>query len=55
MDKVSRKTLQVDYEKDGCRMIHIDTNIKSLKLTSIRRLLHSYLEWYMFFNKMQCN
>ena len=40
-DKVARKTLVQDHEKGGCRMIHIQTFIKSLKLTWIRRILNS--------------
>lgn len=56
IDKVSRKTLQLGYDKGGCRMVHIDTYIKSLKLTWIRRLLHSNSEWSMFFNEViNCN
>lgn len=39
IDKISRKTLQLNYEKGGCRMTNVEIFIKSLKLTWIRRLL----------------
>lgn len=54
--KYLEKTLLSDYEKDGCRMFHIDICIKSLKLYWIRRLLNSNSEWSMLFNEvMNCN
>ena len=46
-DRVARKTLIQDYSKGGLRMIHINTFIKSLKLTWIRRILNnqSHSKW----------
>ena len=44
-DKIARKTMQLDLERGGCRMININTFIKSLKITWIRRLLIKDSEW----------
>ena len=40
-DKIKRSTMVQDYKNGGCKMIHIDSYIKSLKLTWLRRLLRS--------------
>ena len=39
MIRISRKTMRLDLERGGCRMININTFIKSLNLTWIKRLL----------------
>ena len=39
-DKISRKLLQQDFHLGGCRMTHINSFIKSLKLTWFRRLIN---------------
>ena len=38
-----------DYKNGGCIMIHIDSYIKSLKLTWLRRLLRSECSWTKLF------
>ena len=48
-DRVSRKTMVLDYKHGGCRMPHLDSFIKSLKLTWIRRILNSNSEWISLF------
>jgi exonuclease III len=48
-DKIARKTLQLDFKRGGCRMIDLDTFIKSLKLTWIRRLLIQSSAWSNLF------
>ena len=39
-----------DYKDGGCRMVHLDSFIKSLKLTWMRRIFSSESSWkYLFF------
>jgi hypothetical protein len=49
IDKISRKTLQLDFESSGNRMTNIDTFIKSLKLTWIRRIFTTNSNWINIF------
>ena len=48
-DKISRKTLQLDFEYGGCRMTNLEIFIKSLKLTWLRRMLISESKWTRLF------
>lgn len=52
IDKISRKTLQLNYEKGGCRMTNVEIFIKSLKLTWIRRLLTTNSSWIGIFSEI---
>lgn len=52
IDKISRKTLQLNYEKGGCRMTNVEIFIKSLKLTWIRRLLTTNSSWISIFSEI---
>ena len=38
-----------DYEHGGCRMIQIESFIKSLKLTWVRRIIKSESQWKNIF------
>ena len=48
-DKITRSTMVQDYKNGGCKMIRIDSYIKSLKLTWLRRLLRSECSWTKLF------
>ena len=50
-DRISRKTLILDYEDGGLRVPHLDTVVKSLKLTWIRRLFQTDSTWSRVFNE----
>ena len=54
VDRIARKTMYQDFNNGGCRMTHIPSFIKALKLTWIRRLLHSNSSWVHLFND-ECN
>ena len=48
-DRISRNKIK-DYKDGGCRMVHLDSFIKSLKLTWMRRIFSSESSWkYLFF------
>ena len=51
-DRISRKTMIQDYKAGGCRMTDIDSFIKSLKLTWIRRINNSECDWLYLFSLM---
>ena len=49
-DRISRNKMIKDYKDGGCRMVHLDSFIKSLKLTWMRRIFSSESSWkYLFF------
>ena len=48
-NKISRKTLQLDFEHGGFRMTNLEIFIKSLKLTWLRRMLISESMWTKLF------
>ena len=48
-DKISRKTIQLDFENGGFRMTNLEIFIKSLKLTWLRRMLVSESMWTRLF------
>ena len=48
-DRVARKTMIQDYEYGGCRMIQIESFIKALKLTWVRRIIKSESQWKNLF------
>ena len=51
-ERISRNQLTKDYKEGGCRMVHIDTFIKSLKLSWIRRIFYSDASWKTLFSTM---
>ena len=51
-DRVSRNQLVKDYKEGGCRMVHIDSFIKSLKLSWIRRIFYCEASWKSLFFAM---
>ena len=51
-DRVSRNQLVKDYKEGGCRMVQIDSFIKSLKLSWIRRIFYSEASWKSLFFAM---
>lgn len=44
-DRISRNQMVQDYKHGGCRMVHISSYIKALKITWIRRLFTQYASW----------
>ena len=48
-DRIARKTMIQDYEHGGCRMIQIESFIKALKLTWVRRIIKSESQWKNIF------
>ena len=44
-DRISKNQLTKDYKEGGCRIVHINTFIKSLKLSWIRRIFYSDASW----------
>ena len=48
MIRISRKTMRLDLERGGCRMININSFIKSLNLTWIKRLLIKIIRMVYF-------
>ena len=51
-DRISRNQITKDYKEGGCRMVHIDIFIKSLKLSWIRRIFYSDASWKTLFSTM---
>ena len=51
-DRVARNTMIQDHEFGGCKMIHLESFIKSLKLTWIRRLIKSDSLWKHIFHEI---
>ena len=52
VDKISRKTLQLDFENGGSRMTNICVFIKSLKLTWVRRIFTTNSDWINIFSEI---
>ena len=52
IEKISRKTLTLDFENGGLRMTNIETFIKSLKLTWFRRLFITNSSWINIFSEV---
>ena len=56
VDRIARKILCQDHKNAGCRMIHISSFVKALKLTWIRRILQTNSSWVNLFNEStQCS
>ena len=51
-DTISRNQIIKDYKDGGCRMVHLNSFIKSLKLSWMRRLLVSEASWKNLFFTM---
>ena len=53
-DKVARVQLVQDYAEGGLRMVHLDSFIKSMKLSWIRRLLisESHAQWAQLYDHL---
>ena len=51
MDRIARKIMCQDHKNAGCRMIHIPSFVKALKLTWIRRILQTSSSWVNLFNE----
>ena len=48
--RVSKNQMIKDYNDSGCRMVHVPSSIKSLKLSWIKRLFNSEATWtHLFF------
>jgi hypothetical protein len=51
LTEYQEKTLISDYENGGLRVPHLDTVVKSLKSSWIRRLCHTNSTWSRVFNE----
>ena len=51
-DKISRDQLIKDYSDGGCKMIHLPSFSKSMKLSWVQRLFHSESSWKKLFLSM---
>ena len=51
-DKISRDQLIKDYSDGGCKMIHLPSFSKSMKLSWVQRLFHSESSWKNLFLSM---
>ena len=55
-DKISRKVMVQNYEFGGCKMIHLDSYVKALKLTWVRRIINGESQWKTIFLELtKCN
>ena len=55
-DKISRKVMVQNYEFGGCKMIHLDSYVKALKLTWVRRIINGESQWKNIFLELtKCN
>ena len=56
MDRISRKQIVKDYGEGGCRMIHLPSFLKSLKVSWIKRLMNTNAAWTeLFFDIFKTN
>ena len=51
-DRISRNQIIKDYKDGGCRMVHLTSFVKSLKLSWIRRMFASEASWKCLFFTM---
>ena len=49
MDRISRKKIVKDYGEGGCRMIHLPSFLKSLKVSWIKRPTNTNAAWTELF------